>query len=70
MSRTSLAYANLEEADLRQTKLYATGSDGRHAICVNASHANLRGAKVDPGFPVELAAVRPDGTETDLGKVT
>jgi uncharacterized protein YjbI with pentapeptide repeats len=64
LSRTSLAYANLEEADLRQTMFYAGGSAARHGFCVNASHANLRGAKVGPGFPVELADVRPDGTET------
>ena len=66
LSRTSLAYANLEEADLRQTILYATGAAARHGFCVNVSHANLRGAKTGPSFPVELAAVRPDGTETGL----
>jgi uncharacterized protein YjbI with pentapeptide repeats len=69
LSHTNLAGVNLEssildEADLRQTIVHASVSAARHAFCVNASHANLRGARVDPGFPFELAAVRPDGTET------
>ncbi|NIV37636.1 MAG: hypothetical protein GWN58_51920, partial [Anaerolineae bacterium] len=64
LSRTSLAYTNLEGADLRQAIVYATGSAARHGSCVNPSHADLRDAKVDPDFPCELAAVRPDGTAT------
>jgi hypothetical protein len=47
---------------LRETVLFGTGAAARHGFCVNTSHANLAGAMVEPGFPVELAAVRPDGT--------
>jgi uncharacterized protein YjbI with pentapeptide repeats len=64
LSRTSFAYANLENADLRQTTAYAGGAAERHAFCVNLSHANLHGAKVDSGLPVDLAAVKPDGAVT------
>lgn len=63
----NLADTNLEGADLEASIVDEADLSGTRLNNARLWKAKLCGAKVDPGFPVDLAAIKPDNTKSAEG---